>query len=207
MTDEPTLRSIFATFHLSEMKLDDKLIDSLLGIKLDEPNLNKLRQTIGDEQFRYEATPYSYIRRFTKTIDPLPHDVVYDLGSGYGRVVLYGALTSGALWKGIEIVPERVAAADKIRDEKGIANAIFFTGHAADFDLSDGTIFFLFNPFSNKTLSEIGEKLQEISMDKRIKIVTWGGTSNEYFAAQKWLMETTPKGPSLTWKMQFFESK
>lgn len=156
---------------------------------------NKLSAEYGEEQFTYEATPYSYIQEFLTKFSPSHTDVVYDLGSGYGRLVIFGALNSDADFRGIEISEARNKKAAELAKRLGISNAAFYTGNVLDFDLSDGDIFFLFNPFNSRTLSAVGEKLHEISLRKTIKIATWGGASDEYFEKQTWIHRVTDTAP------------
>ena len=56
-------------------------------------------------------------------------------------------------------------------------------------DFSDGTVFFLFNPFTEDTLEEVSKALRKIAEEKRIRIVTWG-PSVHYFSDQRWLKDT-----------------
>jgi SAM-dependent methyltransferase len=165
----------------------------------------RLFQKFGFEQFNYEPTPYFYVRDFVRHLNPKPWQIVYDLGSGYGRVVLYGAMNSPAFFKGVEIVPERVRSADLIRQRLGIQNAEFYAGNVLDFDLSDGDTFFLFNPFSTDTLARVGKKLCKIAACKKIKIATWGGPSNSYFKNENWV-ELVEESSKKVAKIDYFIS-
>lgn len=200
-----SVRGILQFLHNSGGKLPDTEIDEILGIELAEQSIDftLLGKIFGKEQFTYEGTPYALIREFLNTLQPSDNDIVYDLGSGYGRVVLYCALVNGANFLGIEIVSDRVQATMEIKDKFKIYNADFVEGSAADMDLRDGNIFFLFNPFSNYTLRTVGENLRKVSEEKQIRIATFGGPSNYYFENQPWLSDITPKKS----KLQYFESK
>ncbi|HOX40563.1 MAG TPA: methyltransferase domain-containing protein [bacterium] len=187
-------------------KSQDREIDKILGFDRKaegKVNFFSLARAFGSEQFIYEATPYDSIRQFIEVMDPKSHDIVYDLGAGYGRVVLFGALLSPAIFVGIEIVPERVRLAERIRRHLEIENAYFKVGNVLSHDFSDGTIFFLFNPFVQETLEAVGERLRKIAKRKQIKIATWGGSSNDYFSRQNWLSEVKPLLDS---RLQYFTS-
>lgn len=192
LPDYPPLKTLFMNMHLSNDKLDDDYLDSLIGI---QPKKDKLEdyhdyQTeFGVEQFIYEGTPYSMIREFLSFLKPSKKDIIYDLGSGYGRIVFYGALATPAFYKGIEIIPERIIACDEIKEKIKISNAEFICSNVLDARYEDGSIFFLFNPFYLETLEKVGEKLKNIAKSDQIKVVSWGGTSDEYFSTQKWLRE------------------
>ena len=59
----------------------------------------------------YVASPPDVVERMLVLARVGPNDVVYDLGSGDGRVVIAAALKFGARGVGIEIDPERVKEA------------------------------------------------------------------------------------------------
>ncbi len=168
---EVNLRLIKSTFKNND-KLNDKLMDKLLGVKSQaieqKVNYYDLMNQHGAEQYIYEATPYDFIRVFLKVTKPTKDDIVYDLGSGYGQVIIYGALTSDAFFKGIEIVPERAAASIEVKNRLNIKNAEFYCQSVKNYDFSDGTIFFLFNPFCKETLYGVKNKLWNLSKKRKI---------------------------------------
>lgn len=174
--------------------------ENQLESKLD---FTTIEQQFGDEQYTYQGTPYNYIRYFLNFINPGEEEVIYDFGCGYGRIVLYGAITRKSRFRGIEIVPERAKKAEIIKNFLKLENAMIIPGNILDQDFSDGNIFFLFNPFSYRTLEAVGEHLKKIAQQKNIRIVTWGGTSNEYFGHANWLTEIPHSHFS---QLQFFES-
>src|SRR5439155_20512477 len=72
-------------------------------------------------------------------------DVVYDLGSGDGRIVIQAARKYGARGVGIELDPELNKKAMKNAQKAGVADKVSFV--RADFfktDLSDATVVTLF---------------------------------------------------------------
>lgn len=181
MLDQENILSLFST----DLKTDDffKPYES----KDFYFKYKKIKTELLIEQTTYEPTPLSYIFEFLTTLSPQKDEIVYDLGSGFGRVVLIGAIYSQATFKGIEIVSSRVKSAQKIKEKLNIKNAYFEENNVLKADFMDGDIFFLFNPFSEKTLNEVGRKLELISKIKPIKIATWGGNSNHYFEKCQWL--------------------
>ena len=60
---------------------------------------------------RYEPTPMSIVREMLEMAGVGPQDVVYDLGSGDGRMVITAAREFGARGVGIEIDPRLVERA------------------------------------------------------------------------------------------------
>ena len=68
-------------------------------------------------------------------------DVVYDLGSGDGRIPIIAAQKYGATGVGIEIDPNLVAIAWQIANEAEVANRVtFITGDLFAADLSKATV-------------------------------------------------------------------
>jgi hypothetical protein len=202
------IASTLRNFDALSMDCDDFEFDKMIGLdcKNNERRIDikKTKIQYGFEQYIYEGTPYSLIRYFLKALSVKENDVIYDLGSGYGRIVFYGSLTKPSIFKGIEIVPERVTICNIIKQQLGLYNADFINGNVTELDYSDGNIFFLFNPFYPETLASVGDKLEKYSNNKKIRIATWGGPSNEFFSDQNWLKEikfiNQPK------QLQFFES-
>lgn len=200
-------------FQKSDADVSSLFFDTVLGLENSgaiEKAVAKhnLRSLYGFEQFTYEATPYEYIRSFLNFLQPQKDDIVYDLGAGYGRVVIYSALVTKAKYIGIEIVDGRVESANKIIDKLKIKNAQMISGNVLDFDFSNGNIFFLFNPFYPETLHKVNERLKDIAKNKEIVIATWGGVSNDFFLDQDWLYEVEPEDSLETYyKLQFFKSR
>jgi len=203
-----SISGIFQEINICDDHIDDCSLDKILGIESKRHerkiDLKKITQLFGIEQYKYEGTPYNYIRYFLNLLKPGTNDTIYDLGCGYGRVVLYGALSCPSKFKGIEIIPERVMVANQIKMHFSIGNARFKQGNVLDFSYADGNIFFLFNPFQEETLAAVGNRLQKISMKKSLKIVTWGGSSNDFFSQQNWLKEI--KMDEKYDKIQIFQS-
>ena len=156
------------------------------------------------EQVKYEPTPYNYVLEFLDFFKPKKNDIVYDLGSGFGRVVILSALNCNVKFKGIELAENRVEIANKIKKQFKLSNAEFICKNILDADYSDGDIFFLFNPFTDETLDKVGEELKKIAKNKIIKIATWGGSSNEYFRSADWLKKIDKNNDDT--KLEFFES-
>lgn len=208
-----TIKGTIRDFHDFKAQKTDDEINVLLGLaeEQQEATVNRpaLDEKFGLEQFSYEGTPYEYMRWFLHILDPQEDDVVYDLGSGYGRVVIYGALTTPAQYKGIEIVPERVDLARNVKQRLGIPNASFISASVTECDISDGTIFFLFNPFLEHTFNHTLKRLEKLAQEKRIRIVTWGGGRTDGFSLQPWLHERSQESKNaqpFTQKIKFYES-
>jgi SAM-dependent methyltransferase len=74
-----------------------------------------------------------------------PDDVVYDLGSGDGRIVILAAQKYGARGVGIEIDPALVARSRETAAEGGVADRVrFIEGDLFEADLSEATVVMLY---------------------------------------------------------------
>jgi len=186
------LRAQFLSWHQMASRLDDARIDQVLGIqeRMVERGLNmcKLAGRYASERYEYGGTSYSVIRDALKGLDPCQDDVFYDLGAGYGRVLFYGALTYSARFRGIELVPQRVTEANRIKRRLSLKRLDFRQGNAQTVDFSDGNLFFFANPFFSDVLRVVGARLRKIASVHSIKIASVGD-SNIYFAKQRWLAE------------------
>lgn len=201
--DHAAVRRIIEAVHRQTSDIANPLVDWLLQLRSgrEEPYMNVVLERYAGEQPFYQGTPYGMVRDLLNKIDLGPGDVFYDLGAGYGRVVLYTAMTSGVgRAVGIELVSERAAACNRVKDDLGLRNVEFRSGNVREQDLSDGTVFFLFNPFSRPTLEAVGEKLREVAAARKITIVSWG-RSNGYFSAQEaWLKEVRHVGKMIVYE-------
>jgi len=178
------IREIFMAMHRDNHSLIDDSwgLDELLGIDYSSDKnysdlqlLRKFESKYGHENFwlnkgRYVQSYYSSIKYFFHQTKPRKDQVVYDLGSGFGRVVFYGGLVTDALIKGVEIVPERVQECNRIKEKLKLENISFTQANVLDVDISDGDIFFMYHPFSERTGKAVLEKLRKLSEQKPIHV-------------------------------------
>ena len=89
----------------------------------------------------FAATPQPVVDAMLKLARVTPADVVYDLGSGDGRIVILAAQKYGARGVGIEIVHELVERSRLIATEGEVADRVtFIEGNVFDVDLSPATV-------------------------------------------------------------------
>ena len=88
----------------------------------------------------YVPTPEPVVDRMLELADVGPNDVVYDLGSGDGRIVIRAARKYGARGVGIEIDPKRVEEARQNAKNAGVSDLVEFRqGDLFEADFSDAT--------------------------------------------------------------------
>ncbi|HJZ73977.1 MAG TPA: methyltransferase domain-containing protein [Vicinamibacterales bacterium] len=89
----------------------------------------------------FAATPQPVVDAMLKLARVTPGDVVYDLGSGDGRIVILAAQKYGARGVGIEIVHELVERSRLIAKEGDVDDRVtFIEGDLFTADISDATV-------------------------------------------------------------------
>jgi Methyltransferase domain len=102
-------------------------------------------RTIPGQDVRYEPTPMPVVRAMLELADVGPQDVVYDLGSGDGRIPITAAKEFGARGVGIEIDPSLVRQAQAKAREAGVADKVEFRlGDMYVADVRSATVVTLF---------------------------------------------------------------
>ena len=101
--------------------------------------------TIPGQDVRYEPTPMPVVRELLKLADVGPQDLVYDLGSGDGRIPIIAASEFGARAVGIEIDPALVTQAQAKAREAGVEDRVEFRlGDMYAADVRSATVVTLF---------------------------------------------------------------
>ena len=157
---------------------------------LSELNGNTITSLYQDSS-GYESPDYANLRKIISFVDPKPSDVVFDLGSGMGRVLCLFARRQVAKCVGIELYPHLCELAESnARKLKGRVSPIEIRqGDVAEADYNDGTIFFLFNPFGAMTLRSVLERIfiSHQSTSRQIVFVYYKDLHAEVFESCSWL--------------------
>jgi hypothetical protein len=89
----------------------------------------------------YVATPQRVVEKMLEMAEVGEDDVVYDLGSGDGRMVITAAQQYGARGVGIELVPELVEQSRSYARLAGVADDVqFYRADLFNTDLSEATV-------------------------------------------------------------------
>ena len=89
----------------------------------------------------YVPTPEKVVERMLEVAKVGPNDVVYDLGSGDGRIVIAAAKKHGARGVGIDIDPERIREARDNASRAGVGSRVEFRqGDLFDANISEATV-------------------------------------------------------------------
>ena len=117
------------------MSTTDRAFDELVP-----PELRHLSQT--------HWTPVSVGLRVTSLLAPGRHTRVLDVGSGVGKLCAVGALSSKAMWCGVEQHEDLVLAARRLTHALRIADrTMFLHGDVLALDWSDFNALYFYNPF------------------------------------------------------------
>lgn len=124
----------------------------------------------------HAATPYAVCRGLFEALQLGADDVVLDLGSGTGRVVVYGALVSAARFVGVEIVEERSRDSARAVRHLGLDRATIITGDVLDPALAhlfaSATVFYAFRPFSDDFEQRVFDAINAQGARRRVTVAT-----------------------------------
>jgi len=101
-------------------------------------------------------------------------DVLVDLGSGLGHVALLTSMLTGVQGLGIEVEAAYVASAQECAQSLNLNRVRFIHEDARAADLSSGTVFYLYSPFTGSILADVLERLRKESTRRPIRICTLG---------------------------------
>jgi hypothetical protein len=102
-------------------------------------------KSVPGRDVRFEPTPMPVVRAMLELAGVGPQDVVYDLGSGDGRIPITAAKEFGARGVGVEIDPALVERSEARAREAGVADRVEFRlGDMYAADVRDATVVTLF---------------------------------------------------------------
>lgn len=127
----------------------------------------------GDHLVGYHASGVAPVVRMLMEVPVVAGDVVVDLGAGLGKVVLLTRLLTGATARGIELQPALARRARQAAARYGV-DVSFSEGDAREADLDDGTVFFLYAPFTGPVLAEVMGRLRAVATRRAIVVCTLG---------------------------------
>jgi hypothetical protein len=168
----------------------DELVSGVLQLR--EPGIADVAPA--PEMVFYQPTPVRHILRLIAVSALSAADVLVDLGSGLGHVPMLASILTGARSIGIEVEPAYVACARECALSLGLSRVTFVRQDARTADLSAGTIFHLYTPFTGTILTHVLERLRSEGSGRPIKISTLGPCT-PVVAAQLWLQADAPPNP------------
>jgi Histone methylation protein DOT1 len=171
----------------------DYLDDLLAGVlQLQEPAQESA--PTGPENVFYQPTPARHIFSMIRTLPISASDVFIDLGSGLGHVPLLVSICSAARCIGIELQPAYVESARHSARDLNLANITFLEQDAQLADLSSGTVFYLYTPFTGSILRSVLNSLRHQAARRPIEICSFGPCTHT-IAKEPWLDSRMPPDP------------
>lgn len=80
---------------------------------------------------------------------------ILDIGAGVGKFCLFGAMNTKSNFTGIEIRPHLVKIAGDMFKYFGVKNATMIHGNITDFQFTEFTSFYLYNPFHENVVPHL----------------------------------------------------
>lgn len=143
------------------------------------------------DMLAYQPTPARHVLDLIARCELSSDDVLVDLGSGLGHVPLLVSMLSGNETLGIELQRTYVACAQECAHGLQIRQARFVADDAQAADLSIGSVFYLYTPFTGSVLREVLDRLREESTKRLIRICSLGPCTR-VLVHEPWLRASTP---------------
>ncbi len=160
----------------------DELASGVL--QFDEPNAAPIHSD--PEMVFYQPTPVRHVLDLISSSALSESDVLIDMGAGLGHVPILVSIFTGARSIGIEVEGGYVASAEGCARSLGLNRVMFIHGDARTADLSNGTVFYLYSPFTGTILSTVLRRLKEEGASRPIRICTFGPCTLRV-AKESWL--------------------
>jgi hypothetical protein len=143
------------------------------------------------EKVFYQPTPARQIFRLIDVTALTADDVLVDLGSGLGHVSMTVSICTDARSIGIELEAAYVACARQCALQLNLNRVTFLHEDARTADLTPGTVFYLYTPFTGSILSAVLNRLKREAATRRIRICSYGPCT-PIIAGERWLEAATP---------------
>ena len=163
----------------------DELVSGVLQLR--EPGKAEIHP--GPDMVFYQPTPVRHILQMIGALSA--GDVLVDLGSGLGHVPLLVSMLTPVRSVGIEVEAAYVACARECAASLGLSGVRFVQDDARRADLSGGSVFYLYTPFTGTMLTEVLERLRKEGAGRPIKVCTLGPCTSQV-AEQLWLEADAP---------------
>jgi hypothetical protein len=160
----------------------DELISGVL--QFEKPSTEVIQ--LESQMVPYQSTPARHIFDLIRRTALAEPDALVDLGSGLGHVTLMAAICTNANCAGIELEPAYVDCARKSARSLNLNNVRFIQGDARTANWSDGTVFYLYTPFTGTILRDVLGSLRQEAARREFQICTFGPCTRTV-AEEPWL--------------------
>ena len=148
----------------------DRALERLLDI--DRPPLDT--SCPGDDLIGYIPSGVAAIARAVFEVPVQPEDLFVDVGAGAGKVAMTAHLLTGARCLGLEIQPELVARASDAALRLGLRDVSFRQADARTDDLGDGTVMYLYLPFTGPAMATVLDRIRAVALRHPIVVCALG---------------------------------
>lgn len=148
----------------------DALIAQVLAVDAPSADIGVLRPGM----VFYQPTPARHLFALLRRLDLRESDVLIDLGSGLGHLPLLAAILTPATCLGVELEPAYVASARLSAEALALERVRFIADDARAADLSTGTVFYLYSPFTGAMLADMLAVLARHARALPLRVVTLG---------------------------------
>jgi hypothetical protein len=163
----------------------DYLDELTIGVfQFEEPDAGVV--ALGAEMVAYQPTPARHIFDLIERTALTERDVLVDLGSGLGHVALLASICTSARSIGIELDPAYIDCARRSAEGLNLNNVTFLQQDVRTADLSGGTVFYLYTPFTGTILRTVLDSLRREATRRPIRICTFGPCTPT-IAEEQWL--------------------
>jgi len=140
----------------------------------------------GPEMVFYQPTPARHIVDLIDVGGLSETDVLVDLGAGLGHVPILASMLTGCRAIGVELERAYVESARDCVGRLALKRVAFVQQDAREADLSAGSVFYLYTPFTGTTLNAVVAKLKKEAEKRVIRVCTLGPCA-QVIAGQTWL--------------------
>ena len=146
-----------------------------------------LTNKVGMNSYKYEKSKFiDYFLSYLKIAD---NATFFDLGSGYGEVLIpFAKKFIHSNFIGIELVKLRYEYSVKNANQRLLSNLIFKNEDLLTSDLSFGDYFYIYNPIFEFQYPLLLNTLHSVALKKKITIIS-ESKSCYYFDSVEWLSE------------------
>jgi hypothetical protein len=151
----------------------DYLDELIVGVLRFEETGAAIVQPTAEMVF-YQPTPARHVFDLIGRTALNERDVLVDLGSGLGHVALLTSICTRARSIGVELEPVYVDCARRSAETLNLKNVTFIQQDARAAKLTEGTVFYMYTPFTGHMLRAVLDSLQREGDRRDIRICTLG---------------------------------
>ena len=174
--------------------IKDHYCDKRLGIETSESyfySYNKSASLYKDMHI-HRPTPYDKLQRIIDYLKLQQNDVFVDFGCGKGRAVFFVGMQRLKKIIGVELDTNLADIAKKNLEKVRFNNTPIeiINADAATFDVKEGTIFFMYNPFGPNTVKKVIDSIKKtlVVNPREIRIIYYDPAYKYLLDTEDWLV-------------------